>query len=151
MTTASPDSVRTIPAWRGAEDWLLLGGRILLASIFVIAGLRKLGDYGMFAGYTAHFGVPAPALLLPLATALEIGGGLLLAIGLWTRWAALALALYTLLLAFIFHAFWAVDPKQLGAQLNLFLFHLETIGGMLYVLAHGAGAHSLDRAMSRRR
>ena len=53
-----------------------------------------------------------------------------------------ALLGYTAVLALIFHAFWAVDPKQFQAQLNLFLFHAETIGGLLYIAAYGAGVYA---------
>jgi putative oxidoreductase len=149
MTPTTRDVFGTISA-RRSDGWLPLAGRLLLASIFLVAGLRKLGDYAMFGTYMTSYGVPAPALLLPLATALEIGGSILLALGLQSRWVALALSCYTLVLALVFHAFWAVDAKQYQAQLNLFLFHLETIGGMLLVVAHGAGAMSIDRFLDAR-
>jgi putative oxidoreductase len=151
MTPTVSDFAVTGAVRRGAEDWLSLGGRILLASIFVVAGLRKLGDFATVTAYMASYGVPAPSLLLPLATALELVGGVLLALGVRARWAALALAGYTAVLTLIFHAFWTFDAKQLQAQLNLFLFHLETIGGLIYVLAYGAGAWSIDRLVERRR
>jgi putative oxidoreductase len=147
MTVASLESA-SISTGRASEGWLSLGGRVMLASIFVVAGSRKIADTGGFTDYMTSYGVPG--LLLPLATALELGGGTLLALGALTRWAALALLGYTAVLALIFHAFWAVDPKQFQAQLNLFLFHAETIGGLLYIAAYGAGALSIDRLRAER-
>src|SRR5580700_8222430 len=84
MTVASLESV-PISTGRASEGWLSLGGRVMLASIFVVAGSRKIADTGGFTAYMTSYGVPA--LLLPLATALELGGGMLLALGAWTRWA----------------------------------------------------------------
>ncbi len=147
MTVASLESA-SIPTGLASKGWLSLGGRLLLASIFIVAGFRKIADADAFTAYMTSYGVPA--LLLPLATALELGAGLLLTLGAWTRWAALTLLGYTVILALIFHAFWAVDPKQFQAQLNLFLFHAETIGGLLYIAAYGAGALSIDRLRAER-
>lgn len=130
---------------KGADiTWVPLAGRLLLASIFVVSGCRKIGDMSGVAAYMASNGVPAPGLLLVPATAFELGAGLLLAVGLWTRPTAVALLVWTGVLALIFHPFWAVDAKLFSLQLNLFLFHLETAGGLLYVVAHGAGRFSVD-------
>jgi putative oxidoreductase len=111
-------------------------GRVFLALIFVLSGLRKLGSIGTTAAQMANHGIPYSSLLVWGAVALELGGGLMLMSGLVTRWVALALCLYTLALAVIFHAYWALE-------------HVAMMGGMLYVVAFGAGAYSLDNLMSR--
>ncbi len=131
------------------EGWVLLVGRLLLASLFLVAGWRMIGETSMFRSYMANYGVPAPGVLLPIAMVIQIGAGLMLACGIWTRWAALVLLCYTLLLMLIFHAFWTVDAKQFQSQLNLFLFHLVTIGGLLYVFVFGPGGLSVERALLR--
>jgi putative oxidoreductase len=124
--------------------WLTLAGRLLLASIFIVSGLRKIGDMAGVAAYMANNGVPMPNLLLPPAIVLELGGGLLLAVGFLTRLSAFALLVWTCVLAVIFHPFWSADPKAYGLQLNLFLFHLETAGGLVYMIAFGSGRFSVD-------
>jgi putative oxidoreductase len=126
-------------------------GRIFLALIFVLSGLRKLGAIGTTAAQMANHGIPYSSLLVWGAVALELGGELLLMSGLVTRWVALALCLYTLVLAVIFHAYWALPPAEARSQFNVFFEHAAMMGGMLYVVAFGAGAYSLDNLMSRRK
>lgn len=114
-----------------------LGGRILLALIFVLSGINKITGYAGTVGYMEAFGVPG--LLLPLVIVLEIGAGLLLVAGFQARWAALALAGFTLVAAVVFHSNFA-DQSQMIA----FLKNLAIIGGLLFVARFGAGELSLD-------
>ena len=126
------------------RNFVALVGRILLAFIFVQAGISQLGAIdAMVANMTSH-GIPLSNLLAWGAIALEIGGGLLLMTGLFARCAALALAIYTLVLAFLFHAYWQAPAAEARAQHASFFGHLSMIGGMLCVVAFGAGAYSLD-------
>jgi len=124
-------------------------GRLLLASIFIQAGINKLGAIGATAANMASHGVPLPDLLVYGAIVLELGGGLMLLTGLYARWAALALGLYTLVLALMFHAYWTMPPDQVRAQHGAFFEHIAMIGGMLYVVAFGAGPLSFDAALGR--
>jgi putative oxidoreductase len=126
-------------------------GRIFLALIFVLSGLRKLGAIGATAAQMASYGIPFSSLLVWGAVALELGGGLMLMSGLAVRWVALALCLYTLALAVIFHAYWALPPAEARSQFSVFFEHIAMMGGMLYVVAFGAGAYSLDNLMGRRK
>ena len=71
---------------------------------------------------------------------MELGVGLLLMVGLFARCAALALFFYTLALALIFHAYWAAPAAQARMQASFFFGHLSMMGGMLMVVAFGAGA-----------
>ena len=114
-----------------------LAGRILIAAIFLIAGAGKIGAYAGTQGYMQAHGLPGA--LLPAVIALEIGGGLLVVAGAWTRVAALALAGFSVLAALIFHANFA-DAMQ---QIN-FLKNLAIAGGFLLLAANGAGAWSVD-------
>ena len=132
------------------RNFIALVGRILLAFIFVQAGIGKLGAIdATVANMTSH-GIPLPNVLVWGAVALEIGGGLMLMTGLFARCAALALAFYTLALAVIFHAYWLAPAAELRAQHASFFGHLAIIGGMLCVVAFGAGGYSLDALMGRR-
>ncbi|MDH4188616.1 MAG: DoxX family protein [Betaproteobacteria bacterium] len=120
-----------------------LAGRILVAGLFVIAGLGKIGAaYAGTQGYMQAQGLPGA--LLPLVIALEVGGALLVIAGLWTRFAALALAAFTLAAALVFHANFA-DPMQ---QV-MFMKNVAIAGGFLFLVAHGAGTWSIDARRSR--
>src|ERR1700704_2913178 len=116
-----------------------LVGRILLAVIFIISGFGKIGGFEGTVGYIASKGLPMPQVVAALTIVVELGGGILLAIGYKARWAALALAVFTLLAAIIFHNFWAVEAAQkMNQQIN-FLKNLAMTGGMLMVFAFGPG------------
>lgn len=123
---------------------LALVGRMLLALMFVLAGFDKITAFGGTAGYIASVGLPAPALLTLLAIVAEVGGGLAIIFGLYTRWAALALAGFTLLASFIFHAFWNLPADQQMMQQLMFMKNISVAGGLLVLAAFGAGAISLD-------
>ena len=75
--------------------------------------------------------------------------GLMLVAGLYARWVALALFFYTFSLALIFHHYWTVsDPAAARTDASFFFGHLSMMGGMLFVVAFGAGAFSVDALMS---
>jgi len=122
-----------------------LAGRILLAALFIVSGFGKISGYEGTAGYMAAKGLPLVNVLLPLTIALELGGGILLAVGFKARWIALLFALFLVPTTFIFHAFWGIDPKEAAMQQINFLKNLSIMGGMLMVFAHGPGAYSVDR------
>jgi putative oxidoreductase len=122
-----------------------LVGRVLLATIFIVSGFGKISGYDGTAGYMAAKGLPMVNVLLPLTIAVELGGGLLLAVGLKARWAALVIFLFLIPVTFVFHAFWGVDPKEAAQQQINFLKNVAIMGGMLMVFAHGPGAYSVDK------
>lgn len=112
-------------------------GRLLLAALFLSDGWTVVNNYGATAEYLAQFGVP-PLLLVP-ALLLQVVGGLLVAVGWNTRLAALALSLFCMSTALIFHTQFG-DPNE---QIQ-FWKDLAIAGGFLVLAAHGAGAFSLD-------
>lgn len=131
-------------------NFIALLARILLAFIFVRSGIGKVGAIdATVANMTGH-GIPSPNVLVWGAVALEIGGGLLLITGLFARCAALALALYTLALALIFHAYWLAPAADVRFERIIFFNHISIIGGMLAIVAFGAGCLSLDALMRRK-
>ena len=128
------------------QNGAALVGRILLAVIFITSGIDKITGYDGTAAYMAAKGMPMVGVLLPLTILTEVGGGILLAIGYQARWAALALAGFTLLAGFIFHNFWAVEAAQkMGQQIN-FMKNVAITGGLLVVFAFGAGRYSVDKS-----
>ncbi len=125
--------------FRSLQNPLSFIGRVLLALLFVPAGFSKAGGFAGTAGYIASKGVPLPEVAAALAIAVELGLGLLLLAGFKTRWAALGIAVFTLVISFIFHAFW-VDP----AQAQSFYKNMAIVGGLLTIVAWGPGAWSVD-------
>ena len=120
-------------------------GRLLIALIFIRAGINKLGSIAATAATMRNHGIPYPDILIWGAIALELGVGLMLVAGLYARWVALALFFYTFSLALIFHPYWTVsDPAEARTQASSFFGHLSMMGGMLFVVAFGAGAYSVD-------
>ncbi len=119
------------------DKYVNLAGRILLALIFLMAGLNKIGGYAGTQAYMESAGVPGA--LLPLVILVEVGGALALIIGWQTRLAAWALAGFTLLAGLLFH-------NDFGNQMQLIMFmkNLAITGGLLILAANGAGAFSLD-------
>ncbi len=123
-----------------------LAARILLAVIFVISGFGKITGFDGTVGYIASKDLPMAQLVAIGSIVVELGGGILLAIGYKARWAALALAVFTLLAAILFHNFWAVEAAQkMGQQIN-FLKNVAIAGGMLMVFAFGPGRMSVDKS-----
>jgi putative oxidoreductase len=121
---------------------LNFAGRLLLAQLFVLSGLSKITGYAGTQGYMAAKGLPGA--LLPLVILLELGGGLALVIGFQTRWVALALAVFTVLVGFIFH----LVPGDQGQMIN-FMKNLSIAGGLLVVAQTGATGFAVDARASR--
>ncbi len=120
-------------------------GRLLIALIFIRAGINKLGSIAATTATMRNHGIPYPDFLVWGAIALELVGGLMLVAGLYARLIALALFFYTFSLALIFHAYWTVaDPMAARTDASFFFGHLSMMGGMLFVVAFGAGAYSID-------
>ncbi|MGH8457724.1 MAG: DoxX family protein [Nevskiales bacterium] len=120
----------------------MLVGRILLAAIFIFAGYGKLGAYDATQAYMASQGVPG--MLLPLVILLELGGGIAIVLGLFTRLTAVALAGFCVASALLFHSNAA---EQMQAV--MFMKNLAMAGGFLILAAHGPGDISLDNRNSR--
>jgi len=122
-----------------------LMARILIAQLFVIAGIGKLSAFPKTAAFMANSGLPMPDLLLVLTIALELGGGLLLILGWKARWVAAGLFGFTLIATWVFHPFWAVEPQLLRNEMNNFMKNLAIMGAMVYIMAYGPGPLSLGR------
>ena len=121
-----------------------LVGRILLAALFIPAGLSKITGFAGTAGYIASKGLPLPEVGAAIAIAVEVLAGLALLFGFGTRVAALALAVFTLAATFIFHNFWARPADQVMMQQLMFMKNIAVVGGLLVLAAHGAGRFSVD-------
>ncbi len=123
-----------------AGAWL---GRLLLAAIFLHEAWAKLTAYGAAVSYMEAFGLPG--WLLPFAIAVELGGGVMVLAGYYTRPAALALALFCIATAVLFHNKFGVRSELLHFEKDLAI-----AGGFLVLAARGAGTWSLDALFGRK-
>jgi len=124
-----------------------LVGRILLALIFITSGFTKIAGFDGIVGAIASKGLPLPQVGAIIAILCELGGGILLAIGYKARWAALAIAIFTLAAGLLFHNYWALtDAAQVAANKINFWKNISITGGMLMVFALGPGRYSVDKA-----
>jgi putative oxidoreductase len=114
-------------------------GRILIAVIFILSGVGKLGAPAATQGYIASVGLPLPLLGYALAVLVELGGGLLLLVGFRTRAVAAVLALFTVAAALFFHSHLADQNQFIHFVKNIMI-----TGGLLQIVAFGATALSLD-------
>ena len=126
-------------------DPALLLGRILASVIFILGGYGKLMAAAATKAYFASTGVPLPELAYWVAVVVELGGGLLLLLGLQVRLVALVLAVFCIATGLLAHTNWA----DAGQRIN-FLKNLAMAGGFLAFYVAGAGRFSLDALLSRR-
>ena len=126
------------------QDPLALAGRLLMALLFLPAGIGKLTGFAGTVGYISSVGLPMAQLGAVVALVVEIGGGVALIAGYGTRLAAIVLAAFTLAASYFFHAYWAVPADQQLIPQLLFYKNMAVIGGLLTIAAWGAGAWSVD-------
>ena len=124
---------------------VLLLGRVLGSAIFISGGWAKLMAMAATVGYFTKIGLPLPQVAFAVAVAVELGGGLLLLLGLFTRPVAVVLAVFCVATALIAHTNFADRVQEIN-----FMKNLAMAGGYLAFAVAGAGAFSLD-AMLRRR
>jgi len=114
-------------------------GRFLIAALFLISGLAKIATPALTQGYIASAGLPFPLLAYLVAIVVEIGGGVLLILGYQSRIVASVMAVYTVAAALGFHR----DFADQNAMAH-FLKNLSITGGLLQIVALGAGTFSID-------
>jgi putative oxidoreductase len=136
-TLAPALDARSVPVPAAAV--LPLVGRIAIAAIFVLSGLSKIAQPGYTIGYIQSAGLPFAQLAFAIAVLVELGGGLALIAGYRTRIVAAVLALFSLATAFAFHHDFA-DQNQFIH----FFKNVAMAGGLLQILAFGAGRYALD-------
>lgn len=121
------------------HDLITLVARVLLAALFIVFGYEKVTGYAASVGYMEAYGLPGS--LLPLAIAAELGGGIAILLGFFSRWAALALAGFCVVTALVFHTAWSGDGGQ--AQFINFMKNLALAGGLLLLFANGPGKYAV--------
>jgi putative oxidoreductase len=119
--------------------------RILMSVMFLVSGISKITGFDGTVGYIGSVGLPMPTALAAAAAAVELLASLALIIGWKTRWAALALAVFTATATVFFHNFWAMPASEQMMQQISFVKNLAVIGGLLLLASAGPGAWSVDR------
>jgi putative oxidoreductase len=118
-----------------------------MAAIFLPSGFGKLTHLAGFEHMLAAKGLPAPGLLAVIGAASEFSGSVLIALGLFTRWAALLMAVFTVIAALISHDFWIAAEAARRLQYLQFMKNMAIVGGFLILLVGGPGRVSIDRAL----
>jgi putative oxidoreductase len=123
---------------------LALAARVLIALLFVPAGISKIAGYGGTVGYIASMGLPLPDLGAVIAIVVELVLGLALLVGYRTRISALIIAVFTVVAGVIFHAYWSMPVEQVMINQIMFMKNIAIAGGLLALVAFGPGKLSLD-------
>lgn len=125
-------------------DAAFLVARICLGPIFVLAGWSKLMAVAGIAGTLQKAGLPNPTMLGYVVGAVELIGGVLIIVGFMTRWAALALAVFTLAMIYVGHPFWNMSGADYMNNRTQALKNLAIVGGFIMLAFAGPGRFSLD-------
>jgi putative oxidoreductase len=130
----------------GMNDVLILAARLLLATLFLIFGWRKVRDYSGTVSQMVQLGVPTPILATVVAIFMELPVAFAVAIGTFTRPSAALMISYTLGTALIGHRYWTVKGTDYVDTLDSFYKNLSIMGGFLLLCITGAGRYSIDAA-----
>jgi putative oxidoreductase len=128
----------------GINDELTLAARLLLATLFLIFGYRKLRDYSGTVSQMVRLGVPIPVLAAAVATFMELPVAFAVAVGAFARPSALLMFFYTLGTALIGHRYWTITGADRVVSMDGFYKNLSIMGGFLLLYIHGAGKYSID-------
>jgi putative oxidoreductase len=128
----------------GINDELILAARLLLATLFLIFGWRKVRDYSGTVSQMVQLGLPTPVLATIVSIFMELPVAFAIAIGIFTRPLAALMALYSLGTALIGHRYWTVKGDDYVDSLDGFYKDLSIMGGFLLLYTTGAGKYSID-------
>ena len=144
MATTASTSRSSGVTTTSSRDVVALVARVLIAALFIPAGIAKLTNFAGTVGYIASAGLPLPQVAAVVAIAVELGLGLLLLAGFKTRWVALALAVFTLAASFGFHHYWSMPADKVMVNQLMFFKNLAIVGGLLAFWSFGPGRLSVD-------
>jgi len=130
------------------QDFLLLLGRVLIGWIFILSGWRKLMDIEAFV--TSMPRRDLPTFLGYVAPFVEFVGGILLVVGLATRYAALVMLLFIIIATFSSHRYWNYPEAQQANQNSHFWKNISMMGGTVLLFITGAGRYAVDAVLQRR-
>jgi putative oxidoreductase len=129
------------------DDGFILAARLLLATLFLIFGWRKLTDYSGTVRRMVQDGAPIPVLATAVAIFIELPVAFAVAVGAFTRPSALLLVLYTLGSALIAHRYWTMTGANKIDSMESFYKNLSIAGGFLLLYITGSGKYSIDAVL----
>jgi putative oxidoreductase len=132
------------------EDVALLVARLTLAALFLPAGMQKLLHMDQFVATLAQynffgFPLPRPKLFAGVAVVVELGAGIMLVLGLFARWAALALVAFVIVATLASHRYWEYPVPERQAEQTEFQQNVGIAAGLLALSVAGGGMMGLDR------
>ncbi len=130
------------------NDGIIVAARLLLATLFLIFGWRKLRDYSGTVSQIVQLGGPMPRLAAAIAIFMELPVAFAVAVGAFARPSALLLVLYTLGTALIGHRYWTMTGVRQVDSMDGFYKNLSIMGGFLLLFITGAGKYSIDALRS---
>ena len=128
----------------GINDELILAARLLLATLFLIFGCRKVRDYPGTVDQMVQLGVPTPVLATVVSIFMELPVAFAVAVGAFTRPLAVLMFFYTLGTALIGHRYWTMTGADRVDSMDGFYKDLSIMGGFLLLYITGAGKYSID-------
>ena len=117
-------------------------GRILIAMVFIPAGIAKLTGFSGMSAYMASKGLPMTDVLLVLTIMIELGGGIMILVGWRAAEAALVIFLFLIPVTIVFHGYWNIEDPD-GTQMRMFYKNVGIMGGLLCIAGLGSGPLSL--------
>jgi putative oxidoreductase len=132
-------------AMERGQDLSLLIGRLLMAALFLVAGIPKAlqGYGGGFAKYLGGLGVPYPEIVGAVAVGIEVLVPIALILGVFPRITALLLIAFVIVATALAHRYWEFPEAQQMAQKNNFMKNVAIVGGLLFYYVSGPGAWAL--------
>ena len=132
------------------KSLLIVIARVSFSLIFIIAGFDKIVNYDQTLQTMVAAGIPYAQIALLGSIIFEFGGGLLVLLGLFTRFGALLIFLFTIPVTFYFHSFWTFEQVQdVINNMHHFFKNLAIMGAALYIMVYGPGKLSIDGLRSR--
>lgn len=125
------------------HDAALLAARLCLGAVFVYSGATKLLDWSGTLAEFGGLGLPMVPVAAAITIAVQLVGGIGVALGWRTRAMALALALFTIAATLVGHRFWTMTGVEFQHQFTTALEHLAIVGGFVLLAAIGPGRLSL--------
>jgi putative oxidoreductase len=127
------------------QDLTALIGRVLVVILFLFSGWGKFSGLEGTAAYIASKNLPMPMVLAVASGVVELAATILVIIGYRARWAALVLAIFTIMAALLFHNYWTIEDAAARSEQYLnFWKNVGIMGGLLMLVAFGPGRYSVD-------
>jgi len=142
-----PTSTRSAGTAGLPDAWVLFFARVAIAPLFLYSGVGKVLAFAVTAGRLPGGADGLGAVLAAGAIAFELGGGMALLLGLFSRQAAAVLFSFTIAATLMFHNFWAVPEAQVVMQTINFLKNLGLLGALALIAFYGPGAYAIQTAM----